>query len=551
MIVQLNQTILPSTILHRNLSFVLSVVTFLLIASPAHSANSSKAITVSLSKGALAHLHDPKGSMSKPVSAEISRVLKQHFDSTIKGVLGKGVTINYNAVTTLASGQKDLNARANRLEVEAQLPVLNSKGEPAHVRIYIYLHINGKHPEYFTKQADKQNKRLQKNIDHEKKSREYCRKNNRKFTSYLLKLESHYAQTNYNGWKWWTPDARMTILIRTMDRKVDSKWIRARAEALDAGLSSAGLYSFHQRIFGKQKKEAVQGLSEAAAEARGNRLMQVVAAWEKRTGKRVTFKSMAGAAAVAFHLKMEDGARKPLRSGQEVALYNRLKGFARSQGKNSILRMGSVLTMALDVTPRSSDKTVNLFLALLTTHNVIRILARPEQWQGELIGLPKEEGHYGHPKTDSAYPILIDLLGIKSSDFNATMPATVKHRFGIRRRPDGSRVSDGNWSVCLFSPKGIFQSQPGIELAGSPGVSSHWNGGCHYYFWVGAMARPSLSPIGVWFGGRGEQSAKNETAAKNRGKVQISYFRAGATFTSIFMAKQRKEHFERMKKLRL
>ena len=110
--------------------------------------------------------------------------------------------------------------------------------------------------------------------------------------------------------------------------------------------------------------------------------------------------------------------------------------------------------------------------------------------------------------------------------------------FDVKWITDNSRVVDPSWTVNLFGPKGIFNIQPGCEIAPSQMKKNHWNGGCHYYYWVGVLGQMSLGAPGVWWGGRSEQGAKNTTATQHRGVVQISYFRGGATFANKIILSQ-------------
>jgi hypothetical protein len=270
-----------------------------------------------------------------------------------------------------------------------------------------------------------------------------------------------------------------------------------------------------------------KGISEAACQARAGRLMKIVENWTqkghpvsydveafwKALGPEVTYNKL------TQYITVEDGVVKPIRSGYEVALYQRIKDFIVSSpskkiGPNELLQMG------LEVVGQGGR--ANLQMVFLTIHNVERILARPQQWAGGPI-----TGDYGHPPTDPAYPILQDIRGIASTG-GKTLPEIMN----ARRRPDGS-VYLATWCMeALYNREtGPFQFQPGA-------INAEWNAGCHYYFWIGALARTTLGSAAIIGGIVGEIRAKKANNNEQQGVIEVSHFVCGSMMGSLAFSKR-------------
>ncbi|MBN1554797.1 MAG: hypothetical protein JXA11_08625 [Phycisphaerae bacterium] len=484
-----------------------------------------------LSEPALQHLRHPTRSMPAEFNKEISAVLKENFEDVIDVVMGPRAEKKFNAVTTLGGGRGDWDTKMNRLEVVADLKVTGLDGKPAEVSLYIYFYTNDQLADKFSKASAQWRERIQKAIQDDEKYGKIAREKNYSYRPKTLPVSPYVAIADYNGWTWNTDDSKMKVTLRHLGNKVSPEWIKERTLTLHRQLANAGLYHFYQRLSSTPSK----GLTEAQAEALAQRLTRRIGEWEQKHGLKVVYTDLAGMGSLALHIKDADGTCKPLRTTQEIDYYNRLKQFAAQRKPNEVLDFDDLILLGLDVTPKNRDKTVNLFLALLTTHNVMRLLARPEQWQGEFTDNPKPEGFYGHPKTDSAYPILTDLLGMDSTG-GQNFPTICESLLNVRWRPEHARVVDGNWTVTLFGTKGIFKRQAGIEYADNPTDKDHWNGGCHYYYWIGALAAGTLGPAGVMYGELKEKLAKIATGEGGRGEVEITYFSGGALFLARFNA---------------
>ncbi len=193
--------------------------------------------------------------------------------------------------------------------------------------------------------------------------------------------------------------------------------------------------------------------------------------------------------AVGKHLDTEDGGTdfdgkpfKPIRTGYEVDLYRSLKTYVTKSwlgpdGKPVPLTPAKILEMALRVA-KDSNGTSNVPLAMLTAHNLVRILARAEQWDGP--GMP---GDYGHGPNDAMWPILQDLRDREPLDGGTSLPRILNGMGIVKDRATGT---PGSWSIDLFDSKGgkpLFSGLPGSDDTKS------LNGGSHYYMWVGMIAR--------------------------------------------------------------
>ncbi len=266
------------------------------------------------------------------------------------------------------------------------------------------------------------------------------------------------------------------------------------------------------------------GISEAACDQRAKDLMQVTRDWTQSGKRNVAYDTDGFWKALGpdvnynkltNYITKEDGVVKPVRSGHEVALYNKIKEFVSNRNAGDRLDMSKLLRMGLDSCSNAGGEA-NLQITLLTIHNVVRILARPQQWSG-----PGIAGDYGHPETDPAYPILQDLQG-RSSTGGPTFPAMM----GIRQKPSGE-VGDPLWSMrTLFDQqKGAFENEPGA-------INAEWNAGCHYYHWIGGLARSTLGSAAIMGGIVGEIRAKDATGNRDQGVIEVSDFVCGSIFGS-------------------
>lgn len=266
------------------------------------------------------------------------------------------------------------------------------------------------------------------------------------------------------------------------------------------------------------------GISDANCKARAGHLARVVKDWSTN-GRRAVYDSKAfwktmggdeGAARVRLlqYLKNKDGVEAPIRTGRETAFYNRLKEELRSQKKNGSLGMDEILRIGLDANTKT-DGTANLQETFLTIHNVMRLLARPQQWSGQTAE------DYGHRSTDPAWPIIQDISGARSSG-GESLPDILDIQ-----KADNGTPWDPYWSMrSLFDPEdGVFQPQPGA-------VNAEWNAGSHYYYWIGALEHSTLGSAAVMAGAYGETLAKQSQDKGEQGAVQVSYLICGSKFAA-------------------
>ena len=186
------------------------------------------------------------------------------------------------------------------------------------------------------------------------------------------------------------------------------------------------------------------------------------------------------------YLKDEDGTVVVIRTGYEVALYKRLKNRLVNREVYPRLPIEDLFAetiYAMMEVQRGDDATVpikiNIPDVLLTAHNVTRLLARPEQWT--LNPRWPDSGQH-RPTHDLAWPILLDLTGQQSVDSYPTIP----HYFRWRN------VLPQDITEAFYGSPGVFQYFGAANRADDGYPPSHWNGGIHYYYWVGAL--------GEWMG---------------------------------------------------
>ncbi len=326
--------------------------------------------------------------------------------------------------------------------------------------------------------------------------------------------------------------------------RVSTCCLLAAALALLLGVPAAGQEPDISRLgsdvrqLGAHPRFGVAGLDEGLANVLASRMVRLMKGWERDTGREVTadLTRYSDTLAMARFLYFEDGVYPPIRTGHEFALYQRIKTFAVDRRPGQRLSVSDLFRMGLDTEAHAAPGPVSIESVFLTVHNVLKLLARPQQWvppePGRPVSMsvdywtgsttPGELDHYGHGPDDPAYDVMMDILG------TARDGRSLPEIMGIRRRPNGTPI-DTLWSMTLFGEHGIFELLAGSQNAPTDFLRTSWNGGCHYYYWVGALARLYGGSTGVWFGGGIEESVKasvgNEEA---RGAVEVSHFRAGA-----------------------
>lgn len=299
--------------------------------------------------------------------------------------------------------------------------------------------------------------------------------------------------------------------------------------------------------FSYSQTAPVKGVSQAACQARAGHLVHVIQVWmadgrhvaildQERFGQTIGIPDWnAHRYTLAAYLHLEDGSTpfKPIRTGYELALYNKIKDFIANRPAGARLGPDELLRMGLDVCSSQKNGIANLQVTFLTVHNVVRLLARQEHWFGDFPNNRRGTREVGHPPDDPVYPILQDILGLRSTGGEA-LP-DILH---IRHEKSGKTLLD-KLRPALFGLKdGPFQPEPGAQNAG-PGSPDEvrtreqaiWNGGCHYYFWVGAVAQSTLGAAAVMGGIRGESKGK-EGGTEQEGAVQLTHFVCGSIFAS-------------------
>ncbi|MFC2172235.1 VWA domain-containing protein [Acidobacteriota bacterium] len=163
----------------------------------------------------------------------------------------------------------------------------------------------------------------------------------------------------------------------------------------------------------------------------------------------------------------------PIRTGREVALYQELKQYISKGGH--LLSPEDILQLSMRAV-RDANRDANLQLAMLTAHNVMRVLARPEQWV------------VGTDPNDAMAPVFDDLRNKSSTGSGPTLPQMLKNNYGLGDRA----IRDPNaWVQDMFQSGGriqVFQSMIST-------TNRENNGGSHYYYWVGALGQTMSSGL--------------------------------------------------------
>jgi len=259
------------------------------------------------------------------------------------------------------------------------------------------------------------------------------------------------------------------------------------------------------------------GVSQAECQQRAATLMEVVQKWssaghhvEWDTGAFYRCTTPPGTfQAMASHLKLEDSNNpRPLRSGAEVSFFNKLKNEIASLPPGQRIDQMRMLSLALDAVA-GPNGTANLQAALLTVHNVVRMLARPLTW-------PAEPG-----PADPAYPIFLDLWG-RGTSGGRTLGEVVH----------AARRASGQFDDRSFTLTRLFDNDRGVFPALTGATNTEWNGGSHYYFWIGALGEATLGTAATMGGLVGELRAKKGAGRGPQGEVEVSHFVCGSIFGS-------------------
>jgi len=208
---------------------------------------------------------------------------------------------------------------------------------------------------------------------------------------------------------------------------------------------------------------------------------------------------------LAWYMVDEDGTVPLIRSGYEVALYRRLKHRLMNREVMRRLRREEVFTETLHAMaevlrgPNGTEQvSVSVPAALLTAHNVTRLLARPEQW---LHDFPRTPSGQFRPADDVAWPILLDLTGPRSVDAH---PSVYQYAEWRTEYPLARDLTEQ-----FYGGPGVFQFFDEANRADDGFLPSHWNGGVHYYFWIGALGHwLAESVLTSLYGSRGVEAAR-------------------------------------------
>lgn len=239
-------------------------------------------------------------------------------------------------------------------------------------------------------------------------------------------------------------------------------------------------------------KRLCEGKDPARLSAGARAVYEHACHWNYTFSRKLTYPRVK----LALYLKDEDGNVPVIRTGYETELYRRLKNRLVNQEVFKQLPVGllyneAVLAMLTKIrgNDRSKTETVNIFDALLTTLNVTRLLARPEQWAPPVY--PKTYAGQDRRRDDSALPIFQDLMGVRSVDEYPTFLdyIQVKNNAARGRTHRARRFDHQTVFHRFFGRHGVLQWHRQANRAHhlEPRQSrEHWNAGIHYYYWTGA-----------------------------------------------------------------
>jgi hypothetical protein len=181
---------------------------------------------------------------------------------------------------------------------------------------------------------------------------------------------------------------------------------------------------------------------------------------------------------------------EPLRSGHEKQLYEKIKNYIKNKN-NDITKPEKKITpemiMEWSLEVNSKDGKVSLQDALLTCHNVMRIMARPESANPENLkdgdpvkyiyddmNAPRKHSYGSKEKVSESDPSKMALFNILKEKYKDK---------GISQK-DSQLGTGGN----LFDPTNKFSP---FKAYTNEKVSS---AGSAYHLWVGALMSATISP---------------------------------------------------------
>lgn len=248
----------------------------------------------------------------------------------------------------------------------------------------------------------------------------------------------------------------------------------------------------------------------------------------------------AGERTMLWYLYAEDGGAmssmitgadipiRPIRTGSEAELLRLMKEHVRGGGP--ALTPEKLLDLGLRAAATGSGR-VNLAEAVVAVHNVVRAIARSDKWWNDLTGAggrpcpaddvdcgydPAVHGHFGHPASDPMMPVFRDLLGAESVDGGETLYEMLGGRTDVASRDHLALMR------AFEKHTGVFATLEGAE------TYIH-NGGSHYYYWVGTVARIFHGP---WYASGGKWVERLVTKLPHgewtAGMVQGNHLEAGS-----------------------
>lgn len=252
-----------------------------------------------------------------------------------------------------------------------------------------------------------------------------------------------------------------------------------------------------------EKKEAPKAVNPPLdPSSTSTKVKDTVSNYEKQTGADVYYDKLwiakhGTAANLTQYLYFEEGTSAtdgvcripPLRSGHEKELYNKIKDYIKNNDiKDPDKKLTPDMIMKWSLEANNQKGKVCVQEALLTTHNVMRALARPDAAQPQNL---KD----GDPVKD----IFNDM-----NSRNGGIHQILKDKYGLKNVESGIGQD-------LFDPNNKYACFRALTN------DKNSSAGSSYHFWVGAFAAMATDPVVAdgMIMGEGKVVKKNNALAQD------------------------------------
>ena len=138
--------------------------------------------------------------------------------------------------------------------------------------------------------------------------------------------------------------------------------------------------------------------------------------------------------------------------------------------------------------------------------------------------MPEAKGHEQSPTENTVRQFELARLVAES---NARIADYQREMAAIRIKMNNPNLM---MKDSIFIQQYFFANENGVFKQPSGGEEPEGNGGCSYYFWLGAWMRAQIGPVSHGLATYGEGFLKWDEGSFNRGVVQLSHYSSGGTF---------------------